>query len=209
MDKARFETVNNGTTDSLKLLCLYVVGDFEVELFSSSSKSSSSLSSSSSSSLPKFSIISGRCSNKGKAATALLNKCIFNRINIKFSNVPPLGSPLLSFVNNKTNNKNSNGNNNSTTAVTTIRPAILAIRLTLLGSSSYSINTVQPRTPQGSRSDTRTMSAAMRIVRSLGKDTSVQLDTNSIYLDFPTPTNRLIPLLDSICIFACTPPLIS
>uniref|UniRef100_A0A1B0ANJ8 Secreted protein n=1 Tax=Glossina palpalis gambiensis TaxID=67801 RepID=A0A1B0ANJ8_9MUSC len=59
----------------------------------------------------------------------------------------------------------------------------LAIRLTLLGSSSYSINTVQPRTPQGSRSDTRTMSVAMRIVRSLGKDTSVQ--------------------------FACTPPLIN
>uniref|UniRef100_A0A1A9UPD1 Uncharacterized protein n=1 Tax=Glossina austeni TaxID=7395 RepID=A0A1A9UPD1_GLOAU len=114
-----------------KLLCLYVVGDFEVELFSSSSKSSLSSSSSSSSSslslsssLSKFAIISGRCSNKGKAATALLNKCIFNRTNIKFSNVPPLGPALLSFVNNKTNNKNSNGNNNSTTAVTTIRPAM-------------------------------------------------------------------------------------
>lgn len=51
----------------------------------------------------------------------------------------------------------------------------LAIRLKLFGSSSYSTKTVQPRMPHGSRSDTRTMSLAMRWVRSLGNETSVQV----------------------------------
>lgn len=62
--------------------------------------------------------------------------------------------------------------NVDTISLSTLR---VPMRREFCGSSSNSIYKVQPRTPQGSRSETRIISDAMRAVRSQGIETSVQV----------------------------------